>query len=91
MNVRRTRTNGAPFKGTGIFNSPGRVIAGTNRTGAALFLWLLGIIVGLCGVHVYIEYGLNVPRYVIYGVEQPVPRSGGDLHYVGPSCPPPNK
>jgi len=28
------------------------------------------------------EYGLNVPRYVIDGVEQSVPRSGGDLHYL---------
>ena len=70
------------LQGTGIFNSPGRVIAGTNSTGAALLLWLLGIVVGLCGVHVYVEYGLNVPRYVINGVEQTVPRSGGDLHYV---------
>lgn len=33
-------------------------------------------------MHVYIEYGLNVPRYVIEGVEQAVPRSGGDLHYL---------
>lgn len=69
-------------KGTGIFNSPGRVIEGTNSTGAALFLWFTGIVVGLCGVHVYVEYGLSVPRYVIDGVDQTVPRSGGDLHYV---------
>lgn len=36
----------------------------------------------MCGAHVYVEYGLNVPRYTINGVEQTVPRSGGDLHYV---------
>ena len=68
--------------GTGIFNSPGRVIAGTNSTGAALLCWFAGIVSGLCGAHVYVEYGLNVPRYTIDGFEQTVPRSGGDLHYV---------
>lgn len=55
---------------------------GTNSTGASLLLWLAGIIYCLSGVHVYIEYGLNVPRYTINGVEQSVPRSGGDLNYL---------
>ncbi|KAM5350606.1 hypothetical protein ACJ41O_007111 [Fusarium nematophilum] len=68
--------------GTGIFNSPSRVMEGTKSTGASLLLWLAGIIYCLSGVHVYIEYGLNVPRYTINGVEQSVPRSGGDLNYL---------
>jgi len=68
--------------GTGIFNSPGTVIRGTNSTGATILLWLAGCLYGLAGMHVYVEYGLNVPRYVIDGIEQSVPRSGGDLHYV---------
>ncbi|SPN98972.1 related to high affinity methionine permease [Cephalotrichum gorgonifer] len=68
--------------GSGIFNSPGQVMKGTNSTGAGLLLWFVGIVVGLCGVHVYVEYGLNVPRYVIDGEEKQVPRSGGDLHYL---------
>ncbi|KAF5022560.1 hypothetical protein F66182_5393 [Fusarium sp. NRRL 66182] len=68
--------------GTGIFNSPRRVMEGTRSTGASLFLWFAGIIYCLSGVHVYIEYGLNVPRYTIDGVEQSVPRSGGDLNYL---------
>jgi amino acid transporter len=55
---------------------------GTDSTGAALLLWLAGIIYCLCGTHVYIEYGLNVPRYSINRVEQSVPRSGGDLNYL---------
>lgn len=55
---------------------------GTDSTGAALMLWTVGIIYCLCGTHVYIEYGLNVPRYTINGVEQSVPRSGGDLNYL---------
>lgn len=68
--------------GTGIFNSPHRVMEGTHSTGASLLLWFAGMIYCLAGTHVYIEYGLNVPRYVINGVEQSVPRSGGDLNYL---------
>ncbi|RGP71626.1 high-affinity methionine permease [Fusarium longipes] len=68
--------------GTGIFNSPQRVMQGTRSTGASLLLWLAGVIYCLSGVHVYIEYGLNIPRYTINGVEQSVPRSGGDLNYL---------
>lgn len=55
---------------------------GTGSTGASLLFWFAGIPYCLAGAHVYVEYGLNVPRYVIDGVEQSVPRSGGDLHYV---------
>jgi hypothetical protein len=55
---------------------------GTNSTGISLLLWFAGFLNCLAGYHVYIEYGLNVPRYIINGVEQSVPRSGGDLNYV---------
>ncbi|KAK0389708.1 hypothetical protein NLU13_3281 [Sarocladium strictum] len=68
--------------GTGIYASPQAVIRGTNSAGGAILLWFAGTLVSLAGVHVYIEYGLNVPRFVIDGVEQAVPRSGGDLHYL---------
>ncbi|KAF6822116.1 high affinity methionine permease [Colletotrichum musicola] len=68
--------------GTGIFMSPKRVMAGTKSVGASLLFWVAGSIYCLCGTHVYMEYGLNVPRYVIDGVEQSVPRSGGDLVYL---------
>ncbi|KAK1676643.1 high-affinity methionine permease [Colletotrichum godetiae] len=68
--------------GTGIFMSPQRVMKGTKSVGATLLLWLAGIIYCLCGTHVYIEYGLNVPRYLINGQDQSVPRSGGDLVYL---------
>ncbi|KAK3177785.1 hypothetical protein K4F52_009483 [Lecanicillium sp. MT-2017a] len=68
--------------GTGIFESPQRVIRGTRSTGVSLLLWFGGVIYCLCGAHVYIEYGLNIPRYTIDGVEQSVPRSGGDLNYL---------
>ncbi|KAK1623926.1 high-affinity methionine permease [Colletotrichum phormii] len=68
--------------GTGIFMSPQRVMKGTRSVGATLLLWVAGIIYCLCGTHVYIEYGLNVPRYLINGQDQSVPRSGGDLVYL---------
>ncbi|EFQ31979.1 high-affinity methionine permease [Colletotrichum graminicola M1.001] len=68
--------------GTGIFMSPKRVMEGTGSVGASLLLWFAGIIYCLCGTHVYIEYGMNVPRYIIDGVESSVPRSGGDLVYL---------
>lgn len=55
---------------------------GTQSTGVSLLFWFLGIVYCLAGTHVYIEYGLNVPRYIINGREQSVPRSGGDLNYL---------
>lgn len=55
---------------------------GVRSPGIAVLMWILGCIYGLSGAHVFVEYGLNVPRYVINGVEQSVPRSGGELHYL---------
>ncbi|RGP78883.1 high-affinity methionine permease [Fusarium longipes] len=66
----------------GIFDSPQTVMLGVRSPGIAILFWLCGCVYALSGAHVYIEYGLNVPRYVIDGVEQSVPRSGGDLHYL---------
>ncbi|CAG2012456.1 unnamed protein product [Fusarium graminearum] len=68
--------------GTGIFDSPRTVMRGVQSPGIAILFWLCGCIYALSGAHVYVEYGLNVPRYVIDGIEQSVPRSGGDLHYL---------
>ncbi|KAJ4327664.1 hypothetical protein N0V84_001914 [Fusarium piperis] len=68
--------------GTGIFDSPRTVMLGVQSPGIAILFWLCGCVYALAGTHVYVEYGLNVPRYVIHGVEQAVPRSGGDLHYL---------
>ncbi|KAJ3519726.1 hypothetical protein NM208_g14012 [Fusarium decemcellulare] len=68
--------------GTGIFDSPKTVMLGVRSPGIAILFWLCGCAYALAGAHVYVEYGLNVPRYVIDGVEQSVPRSGGDLHYL---------
>ncbi|KAL2194016.1 amino acid permease-domain-containing protein [Corynascus similis CBS 632.67] len=68
--------------GTGIFESPQILMIGTNSTGVTLLFWFIGIIYCLAAAHVYVEYGLNVPRYIFNGVEQSVPRSGGDLNYL---------
>ncbi|KAH7473751.1 hypothetical protein FOMA001_g11902 [Fusarium oxysporum f. sp. matthiolae] len=68
--------------GTGIFDSPKTVMLGVRSPGIAILFWLCGCVYALAGAHVYIEYGLNIPRYVIDGVEQSVPRSGGNLHYL---------
>ncbi|KAK2748441.1 hypothetical protein FQN55_004380 [Onygenales sp. PD_40] len=69
--------------GTGIFSSAGLVIQGTRSIGVTLIFWFFGILYSLGGVHLYIEYGLNIPRRRIFeGVKQGVPRSGGDLNYL---------
>ncbi|KAH8880530.1 hypothetical protein GQ53DRAFT_891149 [Thozetella sp. PMI_491] len=69
--------------GHGIFMAPQTIMLGIDSTGAALLLWLAGIVYSLAGIHVYIEYGLNVPRYARDdGTERAFPRSGGALHYL---------
>lgn len=68
--------------GSGIFMTPHKVMAQTKSTGVALLFWFAGVLYALAGMHIYIEYGLNVPRVLFGGREQSVPRSGGDLNYV---------
>lgn len=71
--------------GSGIFLSPRSVLLGTKSVGASLLFWAAGAIYALAGMHVYLEYGLNVPRVLHRGREQSVARSGADLHYVSMS------
>lgn len=68
--------------GSGIFMTPHKVMEQTKSTGVALLFWFAGVLYALAGMHIYIEYGLNVPRVLFGGREQSVPRSGGDLNYV---------
>lgn len=68
--------------GSGIFMTPHKVMAQTQSTGVSLLFWFAGVLYALAGMHIYIEYGLNVPRVFFGGREQSVPRSGGDLNYV---------
>ncbi|KAK3395061.1 amino acid permease-domain-containing protein [Podospora didyma] len=60
----------SPSIGAGIFNSPASVMQGAHSAGGALLLWFFGVFYGLAGAHLYIEYGLNVPCYIIEGIEQ---------------------
>lgn len=45
-------------------------------------LWFYGAVIALCGIVVYIELGLTIPRYRVRGVMISTPRSGGELNYV---------
>lgn len=71
--------------GSGVFSSSAVIYSSTQSVGISALLWLLGASVALSGVIVYIELGLTVPRYQIGDSKekQSVPRSGGELPYVG--------
>ena len=48
----------------------------------SMFWWIVGAVVGMCGILVFMELGLTLPLYRFDGVEISVPRSGGELNYV---------
>ncbi|PHH67378.1 hypothetical protein CDD81_147 [Ophiocordyceps australis] len=48
--------------GTGIFSTPSSVFDATRSVGASLVLWLIGGILALCGLSIYLEFGLAIPR-----------------------------
>lgn len=56
--------------GSGIFATPGIILAAVGSPGLALLLWLLGALVAYCGLAVSLEYGCMLPR------------SGGDKVYL---------
>jgi hypothetical protein len=64
--------------GTGIFLSPGTAFIGTQNVGVSLLFWIFGAINAIAVSYLYIEFGLNIPRYD----RTPVPRNGGELNYV---------
>jgi hypothetical protein len=68
--------------GTGIFNSPSTIIAGTGSVGVTLLFWFAGAVFTIAGAYMIIEFGLTIPRYFLDGREQGIPRSGGTLNYV---------
>ena len=82
-------------KGAGIYVSPALVLRATNSIGVSLFLWILGGFFGICGVLVWLEFGLNVPKFEPSkispelcqddkeeGPRKGVPRNGGEKNYV---------
>ncbi|RCI11125.1 hypothetical protein L249_7286 [Ophiocordyceps polyrhachis-furcata BCC 54312] len=56
--------------GTGIFSTPSAIFAATGSVGMSLVLWLVGAIIALCGMSVFLEFGLAIPL------------SGGTKNYV---------
>ncbi|RDA92293.1 hypothetical protein CP533_3279 [Ophiocordyceps camponoti-saundersi (nom. inval.)] len=56
--------------GTGIFSTPSAIFAATGSVGTSLILWVVGAIIALCGMSVFLEFGLAIPL------------SGGTKNYV---------
>ena len=80
--------------GSGIYVTPALVLRSTNSVGISLFLWVIGAIFGLCGVLVWLEYGLSIPKFRPErdaqdaeiegeGPLENVPRNGGEKNFVG--------
>ena len=73
--------------------TPAIVLRATNSVGVSLLLWSLGAIFGLCGLLVWLELGLSIPKFQNpdettdplldgEGAFENVPRSGGEKNYV---------
>ncbi|OJJ43631.1 hypothetical protein ASPZODRAFT_73910 [Penicilliopsis zonata CBS 506.65] len=56
--------------GTGIFSTPSSVTSNAGSVGAALCLWMLGLVLEAAGLCVWLEFGCMIPR------------SGGEKNYL---------
>lgn len=56
--------------GTGIFSTPSGIFEATGSVGVCLFLWIIGGILTFCGLSVYLDFGLAIPK------------SGGEKNYL---------
>ncbi|KAG8626001.1 hypothetical protein KVT40_006402 [Elsinoe batatas] len=56
--------------GTGIFSTPSGIFVNTGSVGVSLMLWVLGGVITFCGLSVWLEFGLAIPR------------SGGEKNYL---------
>ncbi|KAL8813032.1 MAG: hypothetical protein Q9223_007147 [Gallowayella weberi] len=78
--------------GSGIYVTPAIVLRATNSVGVSLLLWTLGAIFGICGLLVWLELGLSIPKFQPPeegnhsidgdGTYENVPRSGGEKNYL---------
>jgi amino acid transporter len=48
--------------GAAIFSVPSSILLSVGSVGAALTLWLLGLILTLCGFYIWLELGSLMPR-----------------------------
>ncbi|KAM0664738.1 hypothetical protein ACQRIT_000332 [Beauveria bassiana] len=48
--------------GTGIFSTPSAIVAGVGSVGASLMLWVLGLLLAICGLCVWLEFACMIPR-----------------------------
>jgi len=60
--------------GTGIFTAPSTVIIGTGSPAVALIFWAVGGIYALAASHMYIDFGLNIPKHVVDSETMPESR-----------------
>ncbi|KIW64246.1 hypothetical protein PV04_09193 [Phialophora macrospora] len=56
--------------GTGIFATPSTIFSLSGSVGLSLFIWVAGMIIASCGMAVYLEFGLAIPR------------NGGEKNYL---------
>ncbi|KAL8654156.1 MAG: hypothetical protein Q9226_003544 [Calogaya cf. arnoldii] len=78
--------------GSGIYVTPAIVLRATNSVGLSLLLWTFGAFFGLCGLLVWLELGLSIPKFQPpeegtasldgEGPFENVPRSGGEKNYL---------
>ena len=84
-------------EGSGIYVTPAIVLKATDSVGVSLLLWILGAIFGMCGLLVWLELGLSIPKFQTpdeaaetnrdgEGAFENVPRNGGEKNYVRYCC-----
>ncbi|KAK4118532.1 amino acid transporter [Parathielavia appendiculata] len=56
--------------GTGIFATPGAILALSGSVGLSLFIWVAGMLIAAAGTAVYLEFGTAIPR------------NGGEKNYL---------
>ncbi|KAI9778081.1 MAG: hypothetical protein M1839_008385 [Geoglossum umbratile] len=68
--------------GSGIFSAPLIVYEATRSIGVSLIFWFVGGLISTCGLLVWLELGLTVPKVTKHGQLFRVPRNGGEKNYL---------
>ncbi|KAH7014452.1 amino acid/polyamine transporter I [Microdochium trichocladiopsis] len=56
--------------GTGIFATPGTILALSGSVGLSMIIWVVGLIIAVAGTLVYVEWGTGIPK------------NGGEKNYL---------